>query len=218
MYTIRQRQCRKQCWQWKVSECSILQNDLILVFLTGCSLCPVLTSYPEQDKSAHLQHKFATVITFCQRLHFPWPVLRTRKTLLWESSSSNKQIDTKPMNEIRILKSWTLSILDTSIRECEMFSPSTLLDKPLQILIIIKSNGSYLVYLSMKTLSRLLTEVKPEHHMRKKSDLTDFEHCMVVGTRRAGDLLGFSHISISRVLKNCPKKGKYPWVKMPYWF
>lgn len=43
--------------------------------------------------------------------------------------------------------------------------------------------------------------------MRKNGDLTDFEHCMVVGTRRAGDLLGLSHISISRV-KKIFQKGK----------
>lgn len=44
--------------------------------------------------------------------------------------------------------------------------------------------------------------------MRKNGDLTDFEHCIVVGTRRAGDLLGLSHISISRVKKKWSKKGK----------
>ncbi len=51
--------------------------------------------------------------------------------------------------------------------------------------------------------------------MGKKGDLSDFEHGMVVGGRRAGlsiskttDLLGFSHTTISRVTENGPKK--YP--------
>ncbi len=53
--------------------------------------------------------------------------------------------------------------------------------------------------------------------MEMKGDLRDFEHGMVVGARRAGltisktaDLLGFSHTTISRVYRECPKKRKYP--------
>ncbi len=53
--------------------------------------------------------------------------------------------------------------------------------------------------------------------MGKKEDLSDFEHGMVVGARRAGlsisetaDLLGFSHTTISRFTENGPKKRKYP--------
>ncbi len=53
--------------------------------------------------------------------------------------------------------------------------------------------------------------------MGKKVDLSDFEHRIVVGLRRAGlsisktaDLLGFSHTTISRFTENGPKKRKYP--------
>ncbi len=52
--------------------------------------------------------------------------------------------------------------------------------------------------------------------MEKKGDLSDFERGMVVGARRAGlsisrsaDLLGFSHVTISRVYREGPKKRKY---------
>ncbi len=51
--------------------------------------------------------------------------------------------------------------------------------------------------------------------MRKKGDLRDFEHVMVVGVRRAGlsisetaDLLGFSHTTISRIYRECSEKEK----------
>jgi len=48
-----------------------------------------------------------------------------------------------------------------------------------------------------------LLKFKPSIRMGKKGDLSDFEHGMVVDTRRAGlsisktaDLLGFSHTTI----------------------
>ncbi len=49
--------------------------------------------------------------------------------------------------------------------------------------------------------------------MGKKGDLSDFEHGMVVGARRAGirisktaDLLGFSRTTTTRFTENGPKK------------
>ncbi len=57
-----------------------------------------------------------------------------------------------------------------------------------------------------------LYEVQTEH---QKGDLSDFEHGMVVGARRAGlsisktaDLLGFSRITISRVYREWLEKEK----------
>ncbi len=56
---------------------------------------------------------------------------------------------------------------------------------------------------------RRLLKFKPSIRMGKKGDLSDFEHGMVVGARRAGlsisktaDLLGFSLTTISRVYPN----------------
>ncbi len=51
--------------------------------------------------------------------------------------------------------------------------------------------------------------------MGKKGDLSDFEHGIVVGARRAGlsisktaDLLGFSHTIISRIYRELSEKDK----------
>ena len=51
-----------------------------------------------------------------------------------------------------------------------------------------------------------LLKFKPSIRMGKKGDLSDFEHGMVVGAKRAGpsisetaDILGFSHTTIYRV-------------------
>lgn len=54
--------------------------------------------------------------------------------------------------------------------------------------------------------------------MGTKCDLSDFEHCMVVGALQAGlsnsesaDLLGFSHSAITQGFKeNGVRKVKYP--------
>ncbi len=60
---------------------------------------------------------------------------------------------------------------------------------------------------------RGLAEVQTEHQNGRKRDLSDFEHGMVVGARRAGlsisktaDLLGFSHKTISRVYRELSEK------------
>lgn len=54
-----------------------------------------------------------------------------------------------------------------------------------------------------------LLNFKQNIRMRRKGDLSDFEHGTAVGARRAGlsisesaDLLGFSHTTISRVYDN----------------